>query len=105
MRPAYGTVNSTASSVAIGLYTSDTNSRMFSVSLKARTSNVGNIYIGSDTAVLSTAGYELTPGDEWSISAGTVVQEGIPATVRAHLWNMSAPSTTDLLDWAMLLET
>ena len=62
-RLAWGSANSTASSNATILYSSDTNSRFFSVSIKARKGNSGNVYLGGDTTVLSSAGYELDSAD------------------------------------------
>jgi len=100
MRPSYGTSNSTTSSKATMLYSSDTNTRMFSISFRARTGNNGMVYIGSDTAVLAASGYELDAGDTYSFMPAMV-----RGTVKAHVWHSSAADTTDKLDWVMLLET
>lgn len=105
MRPSYGTNNSTASSVASILYTGDTNTRMFSVSFKARAGNPSSVYIGSDSNVVSSAGYELVAGSTLSFIVSDVQENNVPGTIKAHIWHMSAPSTVSKLDWAMLLET
>ena len=105
MRPAYGTANSSASSAAKLLYGGDTNTRIFSVSIKARAGNSGNMYVGTDTSVVVASGYELTPGSTLSISASDISENQVPASFKAHSLYVSAPSTSDKADWVMLLET
>ncbi len=105
MRPLIGTSHSATSSAATLLYTTDTNTRMYSISFKARAGNSGNLYVGGDTSVLVASGYELRPGDSWSFNAALVTDNNIPGTIKANLWHMSAPDTGDKLDWAMILET
>ena len=105
MRPLTGTANSTASSNATMLYTSDTNTRVFTVSFKARSGNSGKIYVGGDSTVLAATGYELSAGNEWTLAFSDVQSNNLPSTVKAHVWHMSGASTSDKLDWNMLLET
>ena len=105
MRPIIGTANSTASSNATMMYSGDTNTRVFSVSFKARSGNSGKVYVGGDSTVLAASGFELSAGDSWSLSFSNVQANNVPGTVKAHVWHMSAASTSDKLDWQMLLET
>jgi hypothetical protein len=78
---------------------------MFSVSFKARESNPGNIYIGNDTTTAIASGWELQPGEYWSIAVSDVQENQVPGTIKAHVWYMSAPSTVSKVDWSMILET
>lgn len=101
MRLVYGTANSTASSTATQLFATDSNARAFAITVKARKSNGGNAYWGTDTLVNSTHGFELTPGDNFPINLAEVTGEGTALAANAYI---SAASTTDLVDWVMLIE-
>tara|TARA_R100000808_G_scaffold18710_1_gene40908 strand:- start:3250 stop:3567 length:318 start_codon:yes stop_codon:yes gene_type:complete len=105
MRTAYGTSNSTASSVATILYSTDTNARMFSITVRARAGNNAAMYFGNDSNVSSTNGFELTAGKELSISAASISENTIPASLKAHNFTVSGGNTADFVDWFMLLET
>ena len=105
MRPLYGTANSTASSVAAQLYSTDTNTRIFEISVKARGGNVGMVYFGTDTSVGVGSGYELDSAKELKLPFISLSAYDVPATMKAHTFYMSAGDTTDKLDWFMLLET
>ena len=105
-RPIFDTANTSTSNVAVQLYTSDSLARMFAMSVKARVGNGGNMYFGYSSSASSASGWELLPGKGKSFTFSDVLssQPNKAATVKATSAWVNAASTTDKLDWDILLE-
>ena len=108
MRPVFGTANTSTSVTAVQLYNTDTNGRMYAISVKARVGNSSNaMYFGFSSTVSSASGWELTPGDFKGITFSEINSNQSAnqnATVKATSAWVNAASTTDQLDWQILLE-
>ena len=74
-----------------------TNGRVLSITVKARSGNVGEVYFGTDTAVSSTDGWELLPGDreDWEFTGSH----------DATAFRALATDSGDALDWAMEMQS
>jgi hypothetical protein len=105
MRLLYGSAHSATSSLATQLYTSDTNTRAFSISIRNRTGNSGHVYYGTDSSVLAASGYQLIAGQRENFPSLSISANDIPASFKAHNAWISGASTSDVVDWVMAVET
>ncbi len=103
MRPVYDTTNPSTASAPVQLYTSDTGSALYSITVKARTTNAANFYFGFSSLVASTNGYELLPGDAITVGPNDIVTPKSATFKASSLWANST-STSGFIDWLMLLE-
>lgn len=103
MRPVYDTTNPSTASAPVQLYSIDTAVHLYSITIKARTSNAANFYFGFDSGVTNTNGYELLPGDAITVTASDIVTPK-SATFKANSLWANSTSTSGFIDWLMLLE-
>ena len=88
-------INGSDTMAAVQIFTTDVP-RIVSITMKARSGNVGSVFLADDSAALSS-GLEVLAGDreDWDFA---------PATVKgSSIWVMFADSGDDL-DFAALME-
>jgi len=74
-------------------------SRIFAVSIKARDGNAEAVYFNTSSAVVSSAGYELTAGQEWSAS-----YEELGGSIKRDTFWAIAADSGDQIDWAFTVQ-
>lgn len=106
-RLIYGTANATTGSSATGStqvalqFNSDTAGRVMVFAAHARVENTGYVYIGTDSATSSAAGWELGGNEEVTWRYKDYLQAAsIPPSDHWY----AAQSTAAKIDWFMLLE-
>ena len=99
-RVVFGTTNVTSSGTAVQ-FNSDTAGRVHVAAFHGRAGNAGPVYLGSDSGVSATSGWELGTNEELIINYTDYA--GAPLIAPEHHW-MNATSTSDKVDFYLVLE-
>lgn len=99
-RVVYGTTNTSTNGTAVQPNT-DTAGRVMVFSVHSRAANTGYVYFGSDSNVSSASGWELGANEDFTWRYKDY--DTAPSIAPADHW-INATSTSQSVDWMMLLE-
>jgi len=100
MRPDFGTTNVSDSGTAVQ-FSTDSATRVLSASFHARDGNAGPVYIGGDSTVLSSKGWELSANEEKDINL--LDFQGAGSLPPSTFW-LNSGSTTAKCDFIFITE-
>lgn len=101
MRNTYGTTHLTDANTAVQFGTTTDNQRVLWANMKAREGNAVSMYIGGESTVNSTNGFELRAGDALPEQYR---EHGDDGSIAGDRFWVTASSTTAELDFSMGLE-